>query len=78
MLQKHYFSHFCKLLNTLNTGREMEWNTTSHLIYSLSRVEQHFNCEADTIELVTFNLSANISLHVVLIMVKGKKVENWN
>lgn len=43
----------------------MEWNMTSHLIYSLSRVEQDLNYEADMNGPVTFNLSVNISVHTV-------------
>lgn len=49
------FSHVCKLLNTFNSGREMEWNMTFHLIYSLSRVEHSLSYEADTNGPVTFN-----------------------
>lgn len=43
----------------------MEWNVTSHFIYSLSQVEQHLNYEADMNWLVTFNLSVNISVNLV-------------
>lgn len=43
----------------------MGWNLTSHFIYSLSLVKQYLNYEPDMNWPVTFNLSVNISVHLV-------------